>query len=96
MQGYVEHYNNIRLNSAIGYVTPKDMLLGRQAEIHAERDRKLDEARRLRQLRRQQGPTFPDSPTATTMTWPGETEAGAAGMQRMASTACKIRVRGLL
>jgi len=27
--GYVEHYNNIRLNSAIGYLTPKDMLAGR-------------------------------------------------------------------
>jgi hypothetical protein len=81
VQGYVEHYNNIRLNNAIGYVTPKDMLLGRQAEIHAERDRELEQARRLRQLRRQQGPTFPDSPTATTMTSPGETEAGAAGMQ---------------
>jgi hypothetical protein len=24
----VEHYNNVRLNSAIGYVTPKDMLAG--------------------------------------------------------------------
>ena len=28
VQGYVEHYNNTRLNSAIGYVTPKDMLAG--------------------------------------------------------------------
>jgi putative transposase len=26
--GYVEHYNNVRLNSAIGYITPKDMLAG--------------------------------------------------------------------
>ena len=26
VQGYVEHYNNISLNSAIGYITPKDML----------------------------------------------------------------------
>ena len=25
VQGYVERYNNARLNSAIGYVTPKDM-----------------------------------------------------------------------
>ena len=39
MEGYVEHYNNIRLNSAIGYITPKDMLAGRQQEIHSERDR---------------------------------------------------------
>ena len=50
----VEHYNNVRLNSAIGYITPKDMLAGRQQEIHAERDRKLKEARKQRQIRRQQ------------------------------------------
>ncbi|MGA7221157.1 MAG: DDE-type integrase/transposase/recombinase, partial [Candidatus Sulfotelmatobacter sp.] len=54
VQAYVEHYNNIRLNSAIGYVTPKDMLGGRQQEIHVERDRKLAEARQQRQIRRQQ------------------------------------------
>jgi hypothetical protein len=29
------------LNSAIGYITPKDMLAGRQEGIHGERDRKL-------------------------------------------------------
>jgi len=50
---YVDHYNTVRLHSAIGYITPQDMLAGRQAEIHAARDRKLEEARRLRQLRRQ-------------------------------------------
>ena len=53
VQGYVEHYNNVRLNSAIGYITPQDMLAGRQAEIHAQRDRKLEEARKQRQVRRQ-------------------------------------------
>jgi len=51
--GYVEHYNNVRLNSAVGYITPKDILAGRQAEIHAQRDRKLA-ARKQRQIRRQQ------------------------------------------
>ena len=45
MQGYVEHYNNLRLNSAIGYITPKDMLAGHQQEIQAERDRKVQAAR---------------------------------------------------
>lgn len=54
VQGYVEHYNNTRLNSAIGYITPHDMLMGQQADIHAERDRKLQTARYQRQLRRQQ------------------------------------------
>jgi putative transposase len=38
----VDHYNTVRLHSAIGYVTPHDMLAGRQAEIHAARDRKLE------------------------------------------------------
>ena len=50
---FVTHYNNVRLHAAIGYVTPKDMLEGRQAEIHAERDRKLEAAREQRRLRRQ-------------------------------------------
>ena len=54
MEGYVEHYNHVRLNSAIGYITPKDMVAGRQQQIHAERDQKLDEARKQRQIRRQQ------------------------------------------
>ena len=45
VEGYVEHYNNVRLNSAVGYITPKDMLAGHQQEIHAERDRKLEAAR---------------------------------------------------
>src|SRR5690348_10307936 len=52
VEGYVEHYNDVRLNSAIGYITPKDMLAGRHAEIHAERDRKLEETRKHRQVRR--------------------------------------------
>lgn len=54
IQGYVTHYNTVRLHSAIGFVTPADMLAGRQQAIHDERDRKLEEARRQRQLRRQQ------------------------------------------
>jgi hypothetical protein len=44
----------VRLHSAIGYVTPNDMLAGRQVEIHTERDRKLEAARHERQSRRQQ------------------------------------------
>ena len=52
IQQYVDHYNNVRLHSAIGYVTPMDMMAGRQKEIQAARDRKLEEARLKRQLRR--------------------------------------------
>jgi len=50
---FVEHYNMVRLHSAIGYVTPADKLLGLEPVIHAERDRKLEEARRRRQQMRQ-------------------------------------------
>lgn len=50
---FVEHYNEVRLHSAIGYVTPADMLAGREPEIWAERDRKLEGARELRRQRRQ-------------------------------------------
>jgi transposase InsO family protein len=55
---YVAHYNTVRLHSAIGYVTPKDKLDGRDKEIHAARDRKLAEARerRKQQRQRQQAP----------------------------------------
>jgi len=54
VEGYVDHDNNVRLNSAVGYITPKDMLAGRRREIHAERDRKLEVSRKQRQVRRQQ------------------------------------------
>jgi hypothetical protein len=40
---YVDHYNGVRLHSAIGYITTKDMLAGRQQAIHAELDRKLEQ-----------------------------------------------------
>ena len=47
-------YRDVRLNSATGYITPQDMLAGRQQEIHAERDRKLEAARKQRRIRRKQ------------------------------------------
>jgi putative transposase len=50
---YVEHYNTVRLHSAIAYVTPKDMLEGRAKEICEARDRKLDQARERRKAKRQ-------------------------------------------
>ncbi len=50
---YVAYYNNIRLHSAIGYLTPKDRLEGRHSDIFAQRDRKLVEARERRQQLRQ-------------------------------------------
>ena len=51
---FVEHYNTVRLHSAIGYVTPADRLAGRAQEIWTERDRKLEAARALRRQARAQ------------------------------------------
>lgn len=50
---YVEYYNQVRLHSAIGYIAPADKMAGREMEIFAERDRKLEEARQSRKARRQ-------------------------------------------
>ena len=49
---FVEHYNGVRLHSAIGYIAPNDMLAGRAKAIWAERDRKLEAAREARRVRR--------------------------------------------
>lgn len=49
---WVEHYNHVRLHSALGYVTPADKLAGRETAIYAERDRKLEAARQQRQAKR--------------------------------------------
>ena len=51
---FVEHYNGKRLHSAIGYVTPNDVLAGRAKAIWAERDRKLEAARATRAERRRE------------------------------------------
>jgi hypothetical protein len=50
---YVVHYNTVRLHSAIGYVTPKDKLDGRDQDIFDARDHKLAAARERRKELRQ-------------------------------------------
>ncbi len=50
---FVTRYNEQRLHSSIGYVTPRDKLLGREKAIFDERDRKLAEARERRAQQRQ-------------------------------------------
>ena len=51
--GFVEHYNHVRLHSALGYIAPHDFLDGRAPTIWSARDRKLEAARHQRQLNRQ-------------------------------------------
>ncbi len=50
---FVEHYNNVRLHSAIGYVTPATKLAGLEQAIWQARDAKLEAAREKRRQRRQ-------------------------------------------
>ena len=49
---YVQHYNEVRLHSAIGYVTPRTKLEGKDKEVFAARDAKLDAAREQRRVKR--------------------------------------------
>lgn len=49
---FVEHYNNKRLHSAIGYITPADKLAGRDDAIFAAREAKLNAARDARKATR--------------------------------------------
>jgi len=51
---FVAHYNEQRLHSGIGYVTPRAKLEGREQQIFKERDRKLEAARAARAVKRQQ------------------------------------------
>lgn len=52
IQKYVAHYNNVRLHSAIGYISPKNCLDGRSDSIFLDRESKLFAARELRKLKR--------------------------------------------
>jgi putative transposase len=54
---YVGYYNTARLHSAIGYITPKDKLEGRDEAIFVARDQKLKEARDRRKQPRQRDVT---------------------------------------
>jgi putative transposase len=54
VSGFVEHYNSVRLHSAIGYITPADKLAGKEEAIFAARDQKLLQARETRKTKRNQ------------------------------------------
>jgi len=59
---YVDHYNNERLHSAIGYIAPRDKLLGRSQAIFEQRKRKLIVARERRKRRFDCQRTFEAAP----------------------------------
>lgn len=69
---FIRHYNEVRLHSAIGYVAPHDMLAGRRDAIHAERDRKLEDARERRRIARQAAHAISPPPSETGATVPNE------------------------
>ena len=52
MERFIEYYNGVRLHSAIGYIAPLDFMDGKATQIWSERDRKLEQARKLRRERR--------------------------------------------
>ena len=51
---FVEHYNTVRLHSAIGYIAPADKLAGKEEAIFTARDQKLLNARETRKAKRNQ------------------------------------------
>jgi transposase InsO family protein len=53
MDTYVTYYNDVRLHSAIGYVSPRAKLEGRDEAIWAQRRKNLAEANRKRNLANQ-------------------------------------------
>lgn len=62
--GFVEYYNTVRLHSTIGFVTPRDKLEGRDGLIQQKRDRKLENARKIRKKNRRLN-TVPPAPART-------------------------------
>ncbi len=66
---FVAHYNNVRLHSAIGYVTPRDRLEGNHKAIFEQRDKKLALAREQRRRvrgRRHHHPNHQSQPQQAT------------------------------
>lgn len=58
---YIQKYNFTRLHSSIGYITPNDMLQGRQTAIFEKRQQKLYDAKEQRKRQRQHSSAFSES-----------------------------------
>ncbi len=51
---FVDDYNDVRLHAGLGYIRPRDKLLGREEQIFADRKRKMVQAKVLRKKHWQQ------------------------------------------
>ena len=71
---FVRHYNEVRLHSALGYVSPATKLAGCEQQVFAQRDAKLQAARQQRQQQRaetvRQVQGVRSSACYTNNTWP--------------------------
>jgi putative transposase len=56
---YVEHYNTVRLHSAIGYVTPQAKLEGRDRKLEAARERRKQQRQAARKAALDGQPAVP-------------------------------------
>jgi len=96
LDGYVQHYNNTRLHSAIGYIAPHDKLEGRAEAILAARQAKLAAARTQRRAVHRQERQKQSLTTATQraiLPAAEETEAGTAGEQPARDTRLAMGIR---
>lgn len=58
IEEYIKYYNEERLHSSLGYITPKDVLEGRREEIKKGRERKLEKRREERKRLRKKRPKY--------------------------------------